>query len=100
MTYIMDRLVPEWSRLFAQKQHDYGENGHEDLGIRAQFVDINRKTHKLRRALWDGVELQGEQPREILMDLIGHCFLTIDLLDEESLVQGRRDYLDKAFSEH
>jgi hypothetical protein len=80
--YIMTCLVDEWINTFKQKRQDY-QDAHRELGVKAQFVDINRKVVKLRRSMWEGHELVGEQPREILMDLIGHCFLAIDLLDEE-----------------
>jgi hypothetical protein len=80
LQYILDDLVPEWEVLFARRNADYGD-GAAVLGIRGQYSDMNRKMTKLKRSLWDGYQLTGEQPREILMDLIGHCFLTIDMLD-------------------
>jgi hypothetical protein len=86
--YICADLVPEWEKLFVEKNSGYGE-GHRDLGIKAQYVDIHRKVSKLRRAFWDGEELTGEQPREVLLDLIGHCFLAISLLDEDGKGDGR-----------
>jgi hypothetical protein len=64
---------------FAQKSLDYGDAA-DELGVRAQFVDINRKIRKLKRALWDGEELVGEQPVEILDDLIAHCLLAREML--------------------
>lgn len=67
---------------FARKHMEYGGRNHEDLGARAQFIDINRKTLKLRAALWDGVDtsLWAEQPEQIAEDLVGHCLLLLDLL--------------------
>lgn len=78
--YITEQLVGEWLEQFIIKSNDYGETS-DDLGAAGQFADMNRKWGKLRRALWEGQELVGEQPREILMDMIGHCFLTIHYLD-------------------
>jgi len=79
---IMEQLLPEWRDLFLQKNADYGDSA-DDLGLAGQYSDIHRKLAKLRRALWDGKKLTGEQPREICMDLIGHLFLTIEMLDKE-----------------
>lgn len=80
--YIMDDLIPEWQVLFSSKHGDYGD-GATYLGTAGQFADIYRKVTKLKRSLWDGEALNGEQPREVLLDLIGHCFLTIDMIDRE-----------------
>jgi hypothetical protein len=80
--YIVNRLVGEWQDKFIEKQHDYGDDANQ-LGLAGAFVDIHRKSAKLKRALWDHQVLIGEQPREILLDLIGHCFLTIALIDRE-----------------
>src|SRR4051794_8333780 len=61
--YIVERLIPEWVALFLEKNAGYG-NMHGDLGLRAQYVDIHRKTGKLRRAWWDGKDIGPETPRE------------------------------------
>lgn len=78
--YIFDRLVPEWAADFATNAADYGD-AHRDLGLKAQFVDLNRKVSKLKKAMWEGQKLNGEQPREILLDIIGHCFLAVAMID-------------------
>lgn len=85
--HIMNNLVEEWRKGFAIRNADYSSaefEPHRFLGVRGQFADIWRKIWKLRKAFWDGQALTGEQPREILMDLIGHCFLTIACLDREA----------------
>jgi hypothetical protein len=79
--YIIQELLPEWARLFVAKSNDYGETANH-LGAAGQYADMHRKMGKLKRALWDGATLDGEQPREILMDLIGHAFLTIHYIDK------------------
>lgn len=82
-------LLQEWKGHQKWKSMDYNGSGIENadvLGPRGQFADIWRKIWKLKKALWDGATLEGEQPREILLDLIGHCFLTIDMLDREKPV--------------
>lgn len=78
--HIVQELLPEWRAQFVEKSNDYGDTAN-DLGAAGQYADMNRKMGKLKRALWDGETLTGEQPREILMDLIGHCFLTIYYID-------------------
>ena len=80
--YIMNKLLIEWADMFMLKNLGYGADANR-LGVKGAFVDIHRKEGKLKRAIWDGAHLEGEQPREILMDLIGHCFLTITAMDNE-----------------
>jgi hypothetical protein len=79
--HIIDELVREWAAQFVEKSNDYGDTA-DDLGAAGQYSDMSRKMGKLKRALWEGKELSGEQPREILLDLIGHCFLTIHYIDQ------------------
>lgn len=84
----VDRLLiqhlPHVIQLFRSKARDYSDNSGvftaDLLGSRGQFGDIWRKIPKLKKALWDGEELAGEQAEEILADLIGHCMLAIDYL--------------------
>lgn len=78
--YIAETLVPEFLEKFFEKNKGYG-NMHGDLGLRAQYVDIHRKTGKLRRAWWDGKPIGPEQPREVVLDLLGHLFLALELMD-------------------
>lgn len=85
---IITRLVNEWCSHQTAKAKDYNSDAEgiepaDVLGLKGQFADIWRKIWKLKKALWDGKELTGEQPREILLDLIGHCFLAIDMLDRQ-----------------
>lgn len=75
--------------LFYNKMADYGEPPF-DLGAAGQYSDMHRKMRKLKRALWDGQTLTGEQPLEICQDLMGHLALTIAFLRHEEQ-QGKRD---------
>jgi CHASE3 domain sensor protein len=88
---VKDGLMKEFEGKFLEKGRDYND-GHEFLGVRGQFSDMNRKFQKLKRFMWDNPEEQpvGESLEEILFDMIGHCFLTIDLL--------RQDAADKVLS--
>lgn len=85
---IVHDVLPKVMELFLQKNKDYGDahTQHMRLGPKGQFVDIWRKIIKLKRGLWDGEELAGEKPPEIMMDLIGHCLLA--LLDYEEDAQN------------
>lgn len=69
-------LLQEWIDHFMQKQQDYGDTA-DDLGVPGQYAELHRKLGKLRRSMWEGIPMRGEQPDEILLDLIGHCFLAI-----------------------
>lgn len=79
----------EWAALFVKKQADYG-NGADDLGMEGQYAELHRKITKLRRAMWEGVELQNEPLNEVLMDLIGHCFLAMMYNDNPGLVRHKK----------
>lgn len=76
-------LVSEWATHFAKKQKDYGDHA-DDLGAPGQYAELNRKLIKLKRPMWEGKPLVGEPAREVLLDLIGHCFLAIKHLDENN----------------
>lgn len=73
---IMEEHLRRWFELFMEKQVDYGDRG-DDLGLAGQYAEIHRKIGKLKRAMWDGQELAGEKMDEVLLDLIGHCFLSL-----------------------
>jgi hypothetical protein len=82
---IRDSWVPIWLKGFERKARDYNSKTtdwepHKFLGVKGQFADIWRKVGKLKKALWDDEMLEGEQPLEIIDDLISHLFLTRDLL--------------------
>lgn len=81
--YIAEQLMPEFLALFLEKNRGYG-NMHGDLGLRAQYVDIHRKVGKLRRAWWDAKPIGPETAREVCLDLIGHLFLALELLDGDA----------------
>lgn len=74
--------------LYAKRASDYtdadGFDPAEVLGVQGQFAEVWRKVWKLKNSMWDGREMVGEGPREILMDLIGHCLLAIDMIDHET----------------
>lgn len=80
---IRDEIAPAVLQRFLDKGRDYGDT-FTTLGVKGQFADIHRKYGKLRRALWDDAVLEGEQPEEILQDFIGHCYLTLYLLNQQT----------------
>lgn len=81
--YVIGDLVPEWQAEFERRNAEYGEYDSE-LGQLGETVEIIRKAKKLRRAFIDKVDTSGwdETPREVALDLIGHVFLLIMLMDE------------------
>ena len=83
---IFEELVPEAIAYFKAKSRDYQgtADGFLKLGSRAQFVQMDRKHVKLQQAVWEGKKLEGEQPEEIVMDQIGHCFLMLCCLRVEA----------------
>lgn len=76
---IAERIMPEWLALFARKNRDYGSGSAYELGVRGQYSDIHRKMIKLKRAMWDGEQLDFEDTDEIIKDLISHLFLTLHM---------------------
>lgn len=74
--------IADWVKHFLTKQQDYGDWAGE-LGAKGQFADMYRKWPKIRKAMWDEEPLVGEQLDEVLMDLIGHCFLSLMFLRKE-----------------
>jgi hypothetical protein len=81
-SHIHDVLIPELEEKLEGDAEQYGDT-YKELGLRGQYADIHRKVGPLKRALWDGISLPKEGPREICLDLIGHCLLTIALIDLE-----------------
>lgn len=79
LVVIAQRIMPEWLALFARKNRDYGSGSAYELGVRGQYSDIHRKMIKLKRAMWDGHELDFEDTDEIIKDLISHLFLTLHM---------------------
>lgn len=86
---IADYLIPEWWMQFKAKNNEYGTHD-DDLGMRGQYADIHRKMKKLRNSLWDGLPLTHEQPREVILDLIGHLFLTLAKGDKDGWSQNQK----------
>lgn len=81
---IFNEYVPEVIDFFRRKSEHYrSAEGFMTLGAKGQFADINRKFWPLKQAIWEGRPLTGEQPDEIIKDLIGHCFLMLWCLRNE-----------------
>ena len=85
---ILLRQLPQMLELFIKKNSEYGSGEQSSgtaLGSRGQYADIWRKIGKLKIGLWDDNEeqLTTESVDEILRDLIGHCFLALQLREFE-----------------
>lgn len=80
--YAVEHLFPELIKNWEQWSKEYRDP--RTLGVRAEFVEIHRKTMKLKLAFWDGVDTSDwrEPPRKILFELASHCFLAIKDLDD------------------
>jgi len=75
---LMDTL-PAVLAKFLEKNKDYGDGDEmRCLGAKAEFVRLWNKAAKLKRALWDGEPLAGEQSDEIMSDMIGHLLLALN----------------------
>lgn len=71
--------IIEAAALHSQKARDYA-GAENELGVKAQFVDMNRKWVKVKRSLWDGNGLIYEDIDEVLQDMIGHIGITLRML--------------------
>lgn len=71
---IFDIYLTDMIERFAERATDYGDT-YMELGSKGQFSDMSRKMGKLKRAVWEGKRLQGEQVPEILDDIISHALL-------------------------
>lgn len=91
-TFIFNELLPEWEELFLARNANYGEYDAElqELG---EMVEIFRKYKKLKRAFIDKVDTSNwdESPREVALDMIGHLFLLIAVIDDNGglLLNGK-----------
>jgi hypothetical protein len=87
--FIHEVILPEFLRHFFAKNNEYRDNHRTGLGIRAEYVGLHRKIRKLQAAVWDGEDLEFEQPQELLWDVMGSCLLMLDLIaQEESETDG------------
>lgn len=83
--YIFGTLTPEWEAQFEKRNAEYGEYDSE-LGPLGEMLEIHRKYKKLKRAFIERVDTSdwAESPREVAMDMIGHLYLLIAVIDEEA----------------
>jgi hypothetical protein len=72
-----------WYQQFTERFLEYGEGAADELGLAGQWGDLHRKVAKLKRELWCGDDRvqTRESAREVLLDIIGHAFLAIDMID-------------------
>lgn len=84
---ILTHELPLALALFLEKNRGYGDMA-DTLGSRAQFVDMHRKMDKLKRALWEGQDIGREAPREVVLDLFGHCLLMLRQMNIEDRAKG------------
>lgn len=96
-TYIADVLMPEWFRQFIKANNEYGEYEIDAYSKLGEIIELRRKLRKLERAFIDRVDYGNwrETPREVLLDMIGHSFLLLNVLDEE----GHRPFSSKPWPE-
>lgn len=97
---IMLTHLPAWAKLFEEKNREYGagqQSSGSALGVKGQFADIWRKIGKLKTGIWDDNEsaLTSESVDEILLDLIGHCFLTLWMRGQDAPVSGSVPFLER-----
>lgn len=81
----VDLILGEARELYMRKAAGYKSTA-DFLGAKGQFADMNRKFWRIYSMLWteEVPPDDGEGVEEILMDLMGHCALTIDFLRRET----------------
>lgn len=71
-------ILEEALSLFIRKSNVYGDPDGEDLGLKGQYADMHRKWKLLKRAMWEGETIAGDEGlEERLMDFFGHILLSI-----------------------
>lgn len=86
---MINKILPLLVEHLRHKSADYGDV-FKELGLRGQYSDMHRKMHKLKKAIWDGETLVGEQAEEVLADLFGNVLISLWLMDGKYLQQGRQ----------
>lgn len=79
-------IVEAWWNQFQVAFIEYGPGAADETGLAGQWGDLHRKVKKLKRFMWEGESddyLTRETPSEILRDLIGHCFLALEMMSRE-----------------
>jgi len=89
---IVPTVVGRWLR----KNEDY-RGAQMFLGIKAQFIDINRKFWKLFHIVWEGKPPEFESESEIKMDMIGHLLMSLYLENPEHWHELERQYAREAW---
>lgn len=82
---IVEHIVPQVLGHFLPKNADYGDQHRTGLGPKGEYVGLHRKMAKLERSLWDGKPMNHEGPEEMILDIIGACFLILDLFRQEAI---------------
>lgn len=86
--FILEEILPDAVTLFVKKNRNYTQHGRnisENFGTKGQFMKMYDKVGKLWAPFWEEkVDLEGEQPEEILQDLLGHVLLALYFLRQES----------------
>jgi hypothetical protein len=78
---ILVNILPSVLEAWLKKNADYGDSDDlKSLGARAEFVRLWNKMMKLKASLWEGRELSGEQPPEIMGDMVAHLLLALSRL--------------------
>lgn len=78
----LEHILTEAKKMWQERRGDYGD-AFIELGPQGQFSDIWRKVFKLKRSVWDGIELHGESPEQIAMEIIPHCLMLVYLIRQE-----------------
>lgn len=86
----IDRIYEEFSDIGHEAIRDLMERGKNnygdafmELGARGQYSEIHRKVAKLKRAIWDGVVLEGETPEQVAKEIIPHLLMMVWCLERE-----------------
>lgn len=90
-TIIVPMVVGRWLR----KNEDY-RGQQMFLGIKAQFIDINRKFWKLFHIVWEGKDPEFESEREVKIDMIGHLLMSLYLENPQSWHDLEAEYFREA----
>lgn len=79
---IVDVIVPFVVGMWLRKNNDY-RGQQMFLGVKAQFIDINRKFWKLFHIIWEGRKPEFEDAQTVKAEMIGHLLMSLYLENPE-----------------
>jgi hypothetical protein len=84
--YIINHILPRVLEHFLRKNAGYGDRHRNTrTGLKGELTGLDRKIDKVFDGIWNDKVFEFEQPEEMLWDIIGSCFLMLDLMEQDGI---------------